>query len=50
MGGGYVSQLDYDIILELCLKYFRGTSKTSKGLRDILARTRKTIGSEVTRA
>jgi hypothetical protein len=38
MGGGDVSELEYDTILELCLKYSRGTSKKGKGSRDILAR------------
>jgi hypothetical protein len=49
MGGGDVSQLEYDIILELCHKYSRGTSKTGKGPRDILTRTGKTVGGGVTR-
>jgi len=49
MGGGDISQLDYDVILELCHKYSRGTSKTRKGPRDILKRTGRTIGSGVTR-
>jgi hypothetical protein len=30
MGGGDVSQLEYDTILELCHKYSRGTSKKPK--------------------
>jgi hypothetical protein len=49
MGGGDVSQLEYDIILELCHKYSRGTSKIGKGPRDILTRTGKTVGGGVTR-
>jgi hypothetical protein len=35
MGGGDVSQLEYDTIFEICCKYSRGTSKTRKGPRDI---------------
>jgi hypothetical protein len=49
MGGGYVSQLDYEVTLEICRKYSRGTSKIGKGPRDILARTGKTVGGGVTR-
>jgi hypothetical protein len=47
MGTGDVSQLEYNIILELCRKYSRGTSKTGKGPRDILERMRKTVGGGV---
>jgi hypothetical protein len=43
MGGGDVSQLEYDTIFEICCKYSRGTSKTWKGPIDILARNGKTI-------
>jgi len=50
MGGGYVSQLGYDTILELFHKYSRGTSKIGRGPRDILARTGKNNGGGVTRA
>jgi hypothetical protein len=49
MGGGDISQQDYDVILELCRKYSRGTSKKGKGPRDILTRTGKTVGGGVTR-
>jgi hypothetical protein len=49
MGKGYVSQLEYDIILELYPKYSRGTSKMGKGPRDILARMGKIVGSGVMR-
>jgi hypothetical protein len=42
MGGGDISQQYYDVILELCRKYSRGTSKIGKGPRDILTRTGKT--------
>ena len=49
MGEGYVSQLDHDIILELCHKYSRGTSKIGKRPIDILTRNGKTVGSGITR-
>ena len=49
MGGGDIFHQYYDVILELCRKYSRGTSKTGKGPRDILARTDNTIESGVTR-
>jgi len=44
MGEGYISQQDYDVILELCHKYFRGTSKIGKKPRDILTRSGKNVG------
>jgi hypothetical protein len=49
MGEGDISQLEYDIILDLFHKYSRGTSKTSKGPRDIFEITRKNVGSGVMR-
>jgi len=49
MGGGDISQLDYKIVLELCHKYSRGTSKTGKGPRYILERMRKIVRSGVMR-
>jgi hypothetical protein len=49
MGGGDISQQYYDVILELCRKYSRGTSKIGKGPRDVLTRIGKTIGSGFTR-
>jgi hypothetical protein len=49
MGGGEISHLEYNTILELCRKYSRGTSKTRKGPRYMLERTRKIVGSGVTR-
>jgi len=50
MGGGYVSQLEYNIILEVCHNYFRDTLKTGKGPIDILERTGKTVGGGLMRA
>jgi hypothetical protein len=47
MGRGDVSQLEYNIIVELFHKNSRGTSKTSKGPRDILERMGKTTRSGV---
>jgi hypothetical protein len=35
MGGGDVSQLEYDTILELCRKYSRGTSKNRQEDQEI---------------
>jgi hypothetical protein len=41
MGGGDISQIEYDHICELCKIYSQGTSKHGKGLRDISARITK---------
>jgi hypothetical protein len=41
--------LEYDINLEFCHKYSRGTSKTRKGPRDMLARTGNISRSGVTK-
>jgi hypothetical protein len=47
MGGGDVSQLEYDTILELCSKYSRGTSKIDKGQGDILSRNSRLLEVEL---
>jgi hypothetical protein len=49
MSGGDISQLEYDTIIDLCCRHSKGTSKTSRGPRDILARTDKTTRGGVTR-
>jgi hypothetical protein len=43
MGGGDVSQSDYEVILEICRKYSRGTYKIGKGPRDILERIKSRL-------
>jgi len=45
MGGVDLFRIGYDIVLEFCHKYARGTSKIIKGPRDMLERIGNNDGS-----